>query len=100
MKRSLLLAVSCSAVLVGGVQDASADVYVSTWEELKNAVASGSNETVYLNNDIQADVSNPITAFGSGIVIDGQGQYAIRGDRAALPEPCFLAHAKQPWPPL
>lgn len=82
MKRSLLLAVSCSAVLVGGVQDASADVYVSTWEELKNAVASGSNETVYLNNDIQADVSNPITAFGSGIVIDGQGQYAIRGDRA------------------
>ncbi len=52
---------------------ARADVHVSTWAELKNAVENGSGGTIYLDRDITADLNSPITKYAAGTVIDGQG---------------------------
>ncbi len=52
---------------------ARADVHVSTWTELKDAVENGSGGTVYLDGNITADLNAPITKYAAGTVIDGQG---------------------------
>ena len=51
-------------------------VVVSSWGELKTAVADAGNagKVIVLNGDITADVNNPITSVGAeGIIIDGGG---------------------------
>ena len=52
---------------------ARADVHVSTWAELKDAVENGSGGTIYLDKDITTDLNSPITKYAAGTVIDGQG---------------------------
>ena len=52
---------------------ARADVHVSTWAELKDAVENGSGGTIYLDSNITADLDSPITKYAAGTVIDGQG---------------------------
>ena len=52
---------------------ARADVHVSTWVELKDAVENGDGGTIYLDNNITADLNAPITTYVAGTVIDGQG---------------------------
>ena len=52
---------------------ARADVHVSTWAELKDAVEKGGGSTIYLDKDITADLDSPITSYVAGTVINGQG---------------------------
>ena len=52
--------------------DCSNNVCVSTWLQLKNAVETIGG-TIYVLNDIEADIDNPITEYVSGTIINGQG---------------------------
>ncbi len=52
---------------------ARADVHVSTWAELKDAVENGDGSMIYLDGNITADLNSPITTYVAGTVIDGQG---------------------------
>ena len=56
-------------------------VVVSSWGELKTAVADAGNagKVIVLNGDITADVNNPIDVVGAeGVIIDGGG-FTITG---------------------
>ena len=60
-------------------------VEVSSWSELKAAVADAGNEgkVIVLTGDIKADVNNPIdTVGGAGIIIDGGG-FTITGQEGS-----------------